>query len=95
MPFDEEGYIPIDDAVAKIRNELPLLTEQIRERVDTISHTTAQLDELLSHVDQEKAATIDRVRVEFNQFEMALRKRLGSVLQRVEDEVSDQVLAQC
>ena len=56
--------------------------------MDTIAHTRAQLDELLKRVDQERGKALDRVRVEFQQFEVALKKRLSSMEQRIEEEVN-------
>ena len=55
--------------------------------MDTIAHTRAQLDELLRRVDQEGGKALDRVRVEFQQFEIALKKRLISMEQTIEKEV--------
>ena len=55
--------------------------------MDTIAHTRAQLDELLKRVDQEGGKALDRVRVEFQQFEIALKNRLVSVEQTIEREV--------
>ena len=56
--------------------------------MDTIAHTRAQLDDLLKRVDQEGGKALDRVRVEFQQFEIALKKRLVSVEQTIETEVT-------
>lgn len=52
--FAGDGYISIDDAVSYIRDEVPSLIQLIRERVDTISQTRGQLEQLLGRVDQEK-----------------------------------------
>ena len=56
-----DRYIPIDDAVAYIRDEVPTLIQLIRERVDTISQTRAELEQLLGRVDQEKVYINDCV----------------------------------
>ncbi len=77
----------IDEAVLKVRNELPNLIPLIRVRVDIVSQTRTELNDLLNRVDQEKAKALDRVRVEFNQFELFLKKRLQQVECLIEDEV--------
>ena len=52
--FEEDMFIAIDDAVAQIREEVPGLIQLTRDRVDDISHTRAELEELLGRVDNEK-----------------------------------------
>lgn len=52
--FTEDNYISIDVAVSQIREEVPSLIELLRERVNIMSKTRADLDKLLGRVDQEK-----------------------------------------
>ena len=85
--FQGDQYISIDEAVSRVRDELPSLIHLVRDRVNTISQTRSELNGLLKHVDLEKAKTMDRVRVEFNQFELFLKKRLQQVESMIEDEV--------
>ena len=57
---EEEEYIPVDKAVAQVREDVPGLIQFIREKVDTIVQTRSKLDELLKRVDQEKVSVCDR-----------------------------------
>ena len=41
----------------------------------------------VGRVDEEKLKTMDKVRYEFNQFDMALKRRLQDLLMNVESEV--------
>lgn len=52
--FSEDKYISIDMAVSQVRDEVPNLVDFLRERVDIMSKTRAELDELLGRVNQEK-----------------------------------------
>ncbi len=52
--FIEDEYISIEVALSQIREDVPSLIELLRERVDIMSSTRAQLDKLLGRVDQEK-----------------------------------------
>ena len=54
---EEDHYIPIDQAVEQVRNDLPSLMQLVREKVDTIIQTRAKLDELLRRIDQERVCT--------------------------------------
>ena len=56
--FSEDQYIAIERAVSHIREEVPSLIELVRARVDIMSKTRAQLDNLLGKVDQEKVLYI-------------------------------------
>lgn len=57
--FKKDKYIPIDDAVSQIRDEVPSLVQLTRDRVNDISRTRAELEELLGRVDSEKVCTRD------------------------------------
>ena len=52
--FVAEEFISVDVAVSQIREEVPSLIELLRERVNLMSNTRADLDQLLGKVDQEK-----------------------------------------
>ena len=55
--FSEDAYISVAIAISQIRDEVPSLMGFIRERVDTISQTRGELDQLLGQVEQEKVTT--------------------------------------
>lgn len=50
----EDNFVSIDVAVSRVREEVPSLMELLRERVNMMSSTRAELDTLLGRVDQEK-----------------------------------------
>lgn len=52
--FGTEEFVSIDVAVSQIREEVPSLIALLRERVNLMSNTRADLDKLLGKVDQEK-----------------------------------------
>ncbi len=54
MCSDEDHYIPIEDAVEAVRNDVPSLMQLIRDKVEAIIKTRTELDSLLKRVDQEK-----------------------------------------
>lgn len=56
--FSEDAYISVAIAISQIRDEVPSLMDVIRERVDTISQTRGELDQLLGKVEQEKVTTV-------------------------------------
>ena len=61
--FAEDAYISVDVAISQIRDEVPSLMCVIRERVDTISQTRAELEELVGRVEQQKVITVLHVLV--------------------------------
>ncbi len=54
----EDSYIPIEEAVEAVRNDVPSLMQLIRGKVDVIVKTRTELDSLLKKVDQENVSTI-------------------------------------
>ena len=52
--FAEEEFIPVEDAVATIREEVPSLIALLRERVNLMANTRADLEKLLGKLNQEK-----------------------------------------
>ena len=56
--FAAEEFVPIEDAVAKIREEVPSLIALLRERVNLMSNTRADLEKLLGKLNQEKVYII-------------------------------------
>lgn len=52
--FTEDAYISVAVAISQIRDEVPSLMDVIRERVDTIAQTRAELEQLLGRVEREK-----------------------------------------
>jgi len=59
--FKKDKYIPIDDTVSQIRDEVPGLVQLTRDRVNDISRTRAELEELLGRVDSEKVCSRDSI----------------------------------
>lgn len=56
--FSKDAYTSVAVAISQIRDEVPSLMGVIRERVDTISQTRAELDQLLGRVEQEKVTAV-------------------------------------
>ncbi len=52
----EDCYVPIEQAVEAVRNDVPSLMQLIRDKVDIIVKTRTELDSLLKKVDQEKVS---------------------------------------
>ena len=85
--FDSTLYQPIDKAVLKVNDQLLSLTKWMQERSEKVSQTMGELDSVLGDLDKEQSKAIDSVRVEFNQFELTLRRRMNTVINKVEEEV--------
>ena len=85
--FDSSLYQPIGDAVLKVNDQLLNLTQWMKARSEKVSQTMEELDGVLGHLDNERSKATDLVRVEFNQFELTLRKRMNVVINNVEQEV--------
>ena len=58
--FVAEEFISVDVAVSQIREEVPSLIELLRERVNLMSNTRADLDQLVGKVDQEKVNVVSK-----------------------------------
>ncbi|CAI8020747.1 hypothetical protein GBAR_LOCUS12381, partial [Geodia barretti] len=88
--FEQDEFQSIEDAVRRVREQVPNLTRLIRERVEVMQETRTELETLLNRVDEEKQKTMDKVRYEFNHFDMALKHRLHELLLNVESEANIQ-----
>ena len=62
-----------------------LQVSAIRDRLQGIQ---TKLNDQLGHIDMAKSSSIDKVRLEFQDFEMALRKRQAHMESLVEEAVS-------
>ena len=69
MCSDEDRYIPIEEAVEAVRNDVPSLMQLIRDKVEAIIKTRAELDSLLKRVDQEKVSKNELKFMHFVAFE--------------------------
>ena len=84
----DEGYYDIESAVMEVRKLIPPLMSKISAMRDRLQMTQGKLSEQLGRMDQVKLTAVDKVRMEFQDFEMALRKRLAYVESQVEQAVS-------
>lgn len=86
--FDPEQFVDIEMAVQQVREEIPPLISKVQLLRERLQETQGKVRDHLSHLDQSKMTAIDKARVEFQDFEMSLRKRLAFVESQVEDSVS-------
>lgn len=85
--YSPELFVDIETAVLDVRKSLPPLMSRMSTIRDRLQSTQEKLSEQLGRMDQAKLTAIDKVRVEFQDFEMSLRKRLAFVESQVEEVV--------
>lgn len=83
-----ENFIDIEGAVEFVRSNIPGLVSKVTSFRERLQVTQGKLNDKLGRIDQAKMTAVDKVRVEFQDFEMALRKRLAYVESQVEENVS-------
>lgn len=90
IDFPSENFVDIETAVTEVRKSIPPLMTKISAIRDRLQVTQGKLSDQLGKMDQVKSTAIDKVRMEFEDFEMSLRKRLAYVESQVEQAVSMQ-----
>lgn len=84
-----ENYIDIETAVSDVRDAIPSLMTKVSAMRDRLQVTQNKLGDQLGKMDQVKLSAIEKVRIDFQDFEMSLRKRLAYVESQVEETVSN------
>lgn len=90
--FSAKEYMDIERAVSEVRDSIPPLMAKVAAVRDRLQKTQNTLTEHLGKMDQIKLSTLEKVRMDFQDFEMSLRKRLAYVESQVEETVSKCVL---
>ena len=88
LNYVAENFVDIESAVEYVRSNIPGLVSKVTVFRERLQATQGKLNERLGRIDQAKMTAVDKVRVEFQDFEMALRKRLAYVESQVEENVS-------
>ena len=83
-----KDYIDIETAVSDVRDAIPSLMTKVSAMRDRLQVTQNKLGDQLGKMDQVKLSAMEKVRIDFQDFEMALRKRLAYVESQVEETVS-------
>lgn len=86
--FSPENFMDIEKAVTDVRDSIPPLMTKVAAIRDHLQLTQNKLSDQLGRMDQVKLTALEKVRMDFQDFEMSLRKRLAFVESQVEETVS-------
>ena len=87
-----DNFVDIETAVSDVRDAIPSLMTKVAAMRDRLQVTQNKLGDQLGKMDQVKLSAIEKVRIDFQDFEMALRKRLAYVESQVEETVSFRII---